>query len=806
MVDSGKATRDLRVLLDVGAARTLSDGQLLGRFVDRREGAVFEAIVLRHGPTVWGVCRRVLRDHHDAEDAFQATFLVLARRAASIAQGEKLGNWIYGVAHQTARKARAMRARRRAREGQVPGLPEPEAVGVQPDDRRGELDRELSRLPERYRIPFILCELEGRTHSEAAEQLGCPTGTVSSRLSRARGMLTRRLSRRAGSPSGGSLAVLLAQEATSACMPHHLVGSTARAASLTAKGGMATAGVVSAGVVSLMQGVLKTMMFDKFRSIVAVVLVSGVMATGAIALVAPTSAQDDGTTPAGKHVGPAARQEKALNKESVTAWGEEVGGLQAGLGFLPGEDRAYRHGEAVTLVVRLRNVGKEAVKFGYIKQFLDENPPRVTDADGRTVPQAGNTMLGFHGPTDVTLLPGKGIVLESRMHGASGVPYGLVQMGDEGKLSPGTYPLHVGTGKVTLQYGRVLGNTSAGWIEVDPTLVKLSTGKLELNIEPDPIAATHSRSSTVKVPTEGKPRPPLSSRDLSGTWRGERDGAKVEVEFKGGGKATWEVSTRRDEVLSALVRADMVLLDDRDSGSILLRFDLLRPLLSGKSSLVMGRLVRGKDGTVELTMGPDALEQSEHYYQLVKGLPLLPIPEVDGGREGEDGSLIWGEIEDGLQAGIGLFEVGDGTNRLGAPIRLVVKVRNRGSIPVTIAYQSEPFDDIPPVVKSVEGVRFPVRMPPFAFYKRSTVEHELQPGGCWDLGDAAGYSGNPRIEFVRPVVSERGEASLVNPTVAFEPIRGDATSGAEGRYRVSYPALLRSHPQLSTGWLDLRVR
>ena len=108
------AVRDLQTLFEVGSLGGLSDGQLLDRFVERREEAVFEAIVRRHGPMVWGVCRRVLRDHHDAEDAFQATFLVLARKAASVMTREKLGNWLYGVAYQTAMKARAMRAKRRS--------------------------------------------------------------------------------------------------------------------------------------------------------------------------------------------------------------------------------------------------------------------------------------------------------------------------------------------------------------------------------------------------------------------------------------------------------------------------------------------------------------------------------------------------------------------------------------------------------------------------------------------------------------------------------------------------------------------
>src|SRR2546421_1571746 len=104
-----------------------TDGQLLDSFVRRRDSAALEAIVRRHGPMVWGVCRRVLRDHHDAEEAFQTTFLVLVRKAASLMTREKLGNWLYGVAYQTAMKARSMRARRRGREIQVPDMPEPEA-------------------------------------------------------------------------------------------------------------------------------------------------------------------------------------------------------------------------------------------------------------------------------------------------------------------------------------------------------------------------------------------------------------------------------------------------------------------------------------------------------------------------------------------------------------------------------------------------------------------------------------------------------------------------------------------------------
>jgi RNA polymerase sigma factor (sigma-70 family) len=267
------AVRELQTLFEVGSLGGLSDGQLLGRFVEQREEIVFEAIIRRHGPMVWGVCRRALRDHHDAEDAFQGTFLVLARKATSLKEREKLGNWLYGVAHQTAMKARAMRTKRRARESQASDMPDPMVMPPSPrDDLARSLDQALSRLPEKYRIPIVLCELEGMTHKEAAEQLGWPIGTVSSRLSRARSMLARRLSRLGVSLSAGSLSALLAQESASASMPPQLIGSTARAAILVAAGGVATAGAFSAEVGALTGEVLKIMLMSKLKITTAVLL------------------------------------------------------------------------------------------------------------------------------------------------------------------------------------------------------------------------------------------------------------------------------------------------------------------------------------------------------------------------------------------------------------------------------------------------------------------------------------------------------------------------------------------------------
>src|SRR5262249_9807142 len=146
-----------------------TDGQLLECFLRRRDKAALELLIRRHGPMVWGICRRVLPSHHDAEDAFQTTFLVLIRKAASLTSRELLANWLHGVAYQTALKARQTVARRRQREKQVVELPEPQAM--EPDsgqELHQVLDQELSRLPEKYRLLILLCDLQNRTRKEVA--------------------------------------------------------------------------------------------------------------------------------------------------------------------------------------------------------------------------------------------------------------------------------------------------------------------------------------------------------------------------------------------------------------------------------------------------------------------------------------------------------------------------------------------------------------------------------------------------------------------------------------------------------------
>jgi RNA polymerase sigma factor (sigma-70 family) len=226
------------------------------------------------------VCRRVLRDAHDAEDAFQATFLVFVRRAAAVAPREAVGNWLYGVAYRTALGARRQAARRRAKETEVAAVPRPEPAADVWGELRPVLDEELNRLPDKYRLPVVLCDLEGRSRRNVACQLKVPEGTLSSRLATARKKLADRLTRRGLALTGGGLALLLAQNAAAACLPARLVGSAVQAALAAAAGEVVAGGVVSAKVAALADGVVRVMVMSKIKNVALGFLMVGAAGVG----------------------------------------------------------------------------------------------------------------------------------------------------------------------------------------------------------------------------------------------------------------------------------------------------------------------------------------------------------------------------------------------------------------------------------------------------------------------------------------------------------------------------------------------
>ena len=456
------------MLLPEGA--DLTDGQLLECFVSRRDEAALAALVRRHGPMVWGVCRRVLGNHHDAEDAFQATFLVLVRKAASIAPREMVGNWLYGVAHQTAFKARATAAKQRTtgKAGEST-MPEP-AVTEQDLWRPATLARPGVEPPAR--------QVSGR-HRPVRSGGQDPQG----------GGSATRLARRDGGGSAGEGQGDAGEAARSAraggvgrgvgggAVPEGGVGVRADLGGVFHDQGRnpgcggenGGSGLVSVKVAALTEGVLKAMLLTQTQGGYRRRADSRLHGNRGDHPYLPHGGGAGQAAAAEKPVETPQKQEKEKEKEAFTAWGKEVGGLQAGLGFRPGEQRAYPPGETVTLVVRVRNVGKEEVKFQYRRQFFLENPPAVTDGKGKPIPLERDHVTGFAALVAVNLAPGKEIEVGERKL----------------ELKPTLYR----TGKFNVQYEQL--ETP----ENDKALSKLATGKLELEVKdaeklPEPDATT----------------------------------------------------------------------------------------------------------------------------------------------------------------------------------------------------------------------------------------------------------------------------------------------------------------------------
>ena len=270
---SAAVANQLRALFQGGTVGGLTDGQLLDRFVQRSDEAAFAALVERHGPMVLRVCRNRLGDPHDAEDAFQATFLVLARKARSIRQSEAVAGWLFGVASRVSARVKAAE-RRRVRAEQRVGVSPDLGIEDRPHEPWTELYEELDRLPEKFRLPLVLCYLEGLTYEQAAAQLRCPVRTIQSRLARGRERLRGKLERRGiapsaaigGAASGRSIVPVSLKEATAAAALRFMSGE-----GIAAGEGPAAA---------LAGEVLRAMLLGQMNAIVKLVVLLGLIGAG----------------------------------------------------------------------------------------------------------------------------------------------------------------------------------------------------------------------------------------------------------------------------------------------------------------------------------------------------------------------------------------------------------------------------------------------------------------------------------------------------------------------------------------------
>src|SRR5437773_2234678 len=257
---NGQVGQLLRPPVPTGSMEEQTDAQLLKRFASHHDQGAFAVLVKRHGPMVLAVCRRVLHDSHAADDAFQATFMVLVRKAGSLTRPELLGNWLYGVAYRVAVKARGNAARRSEYERRSPAMSTVDPMlEVSGRELRSVLDAEMSHLPEKYRAPLILCYLEGKTNEEAARVLGWPTGSMSGRLARGRELLRKRLVRRGLALSAGIFALLLSESSAAAAVPEALLDCTVRGAVLFSHAAPAAASVIPSSVSTLTEEILEAM-------------------------------------------------------------------------------------------------------------------------------------------------------------------------------------------------------------------------------------------------------------------------------------------------------------------------------------------------------------------------------------------------------------------------------------------------------------------------------------------------------------------------------------------------------------------
>jgi RNA polymerase sigma factor (sigma-70 family) len=399
------------------------DEDLLDRFAARRDEAAFAALVRRHGPMVYGVCTRALGDTPDAEDAFQATFLVLAHRGGSVSRPGLLANWLYGVARRTALKARTSAARRRAAEQQVSTM-----TGTDPSDEAARrdlrlvLDDELSRLPERYRVPLVLCYLEGHTHEEAARRLGCPRKTVTTRLARGCERLRVALTRRGVALSAAALAAALPE--TARAMPPALLETTVHAAA---------AGMVPAGVATLAREVLMSMCVSKLKRLAVLLLAVG---AAAIALGRPAPAEECAREKRTAATAPAAPADDAAKEDREALQGRWEGQSAEQDGRAMPEEEARRFlvsvkgdrmllipgGEWNPVTIKLDPTKSPKVLYMALVEGPDKDKPVPViyrlDKEADTLTLCWDAKAGKAVPEDFTSKKGSGLMLIVLKHEA----------------------------------------------------------------------------------------------------------------------------------------------------------------------------------------------------------------------------------------------------------------------------------------------------------------------------------------------------------------------------------------------------
>jgi RNA polymerase sigma factor (sigma-70 family) len=362
----------LHQLADTQPARApLDDGELLQRFLNDRDEGAFQQLLRRHGPMVLATCRRILGDAHEAEDGFQATFLILARKGRSILKHGSLGTWLHRVAYHVAINARARAVRQLAREREVAQMasskPETDPAGA---ELSRLLDEELRRLPDKYRAPLVLCYLEGKTHEEAARELHWPTGSMSRRLARGQQLLQQRLLRRGLVFSVTGLTVALNSQASHAAVPLALLDATTRAA-VPVAAGKAAAGVASANVAALMEETVAAMSVAKIK-VAVLVFLAVALATAGVAVAWPS------------------RPEPAVveDRRPESDWGEPVQGVR--LRVSCDRDTYHADRDLVRVMFAVQNVSSTSQHVTLLREGEEFTEVRLIGPDSKEYVVTGN--------------------------------------------------------------------------------------------------------------------------------------------------------------------------------------------------------------------------------------------------------------------------------------------------------------------------------------------------------------------------------------------------------------------------------
>jgi RNA polymerase sigma factor (sigma-70 family) len=544
----------------------IADAQLLERFVGQSDEAAFELLLRRHERMVWNTCRRILPRHQDVEDAFQATFLALACKAGSIAKGQALASWLYKVAYRVAMRQRAASAIRQNHERRA--VAEMCRVFEEPGARA--LDRELcdllheevNRLPEKYRAAVVLCYLEGQTNEQAGVQLNCSTGTVSTRLNRARQRLRSRLARRGLTLPAAALAAALTEASAAAAVLPVLRNATVRGAVMFATDKTA-AGVVSTQVAALTRGVLKAMWITKLKLTAAILLSIGVISAGSAALAfrnllpgdrplpsepavvlqqqrqaQPERGQTDQPRPTGrqtkKHTDDkSARAEETVSKSFKTGSAPRVivelfnGGITVNAGADDGvQVRATKYGRAATAEDAKKALESVVVKMSQEGDTIRIQASRPKEQRSWHLSSGVLTELKVPAAATLELQTTNGAIA---LTGGSGKVHlrtsnGKVQIKDgkgqiDVRTSNGPITVSGATGRVELKTsnGRidihgdkaiVKAETSNGRVQFDGSLaggkhyLHTSNGQIVLSLPPDASFRLHAKTSHGKIKSE----------------------------------------------------------------------------------------------------------------------------------------------------------------------------------------------------------------------------------------------------------------------------------------------------------------